>query len=755
MNPISYILTVSRSLRVASVTALAVVLAACGGGSSSSPDIATPIKAFSITNTGMTDFAKVSIIMQDGTVAYDKEFLCAANQQRCRIDYTGLPLNGNVTLLFQDRTNKLVSAFTHVGDPRTSIKIHTSKWATGNYLYNKMVKAHLPSLGATQSRLDIRLDRFFKDYNSPDGKSDEYEEIATYFYATGLSEHDFLTMFIDRLKKNEVALPSELSPAISEKRPILLAASSLTAPDCAGGVQDFLSVGGNVAKAFPVIGDVLGSAFDIGSAYCDNTDAKLDAIASKLDALQNSVDALSNSIGDITLFLADTQQNMFTTQAKQLKEDMLNYESNYEEFLELKQQPSLLAYFEAKGGWNNAIADGETVLANILMAPYNGSSVSGYLTKIDQITANENFKSYLKGLNLKCTAVVHSTSATVDMFQRRQGCNVAIVVNTANIVGAQGIANRLTKDIYAVFAQYSKFAVNSYSTPYWVANYSANEVKNKFDGNQQAAIVKYQTTINEGKSGGYFDAFSGLPDGLAQNMKSSGCQSVKGYDVPAITAWYLGTSADDDRIITQCGEYDNNSIRFQARYFLKDGADFWNVMGVGVPGSSLSAGDVGAYATPYSPNGVGLGMVLNTNVAFNSIAYDSIRDRYFRNQANTIAPMSPGDYCPAQTRGSLCFTDNWKAKDGRALAWAGIPSVRSYWYNLVRFTQDDYSYAIKVAVGSGGVNPYVYTYCTTSDCSVTGDYYLSFRYGVKNLSWYSGPGGEPAGAPLFWELWAN
>ena len=132
MNPISYILTVSRSLRVASVTALAVVLAACGGGSSSSPDIATPIKAFSITNTGMTDFAKVSIIMQDGTVAYDKEFLCAANQQRCRIDYTGLPLNGNVTLLFQDRTNKLVSAFTHVGDPRTSIKIHTSKWATGN-----------------------------------------------------------------------------------------------------------------------------------------------------------------------------------------------------------------------------------------------------------------------------------------------------------------------------------------------------------------------------------------------------------------------------------------------------------------------------------------------------------------------------------------------------------------------------------------------------------------------------------------------
>lgn len=731
---------------MAPIALVGIALAGCGGGSDNAPAEPTATTIFAVTNTGAANFSRVSIVAKDGSTTFDASFACAAGQQRCMLYYADKPFTGRVTLQFFDSANKLVSAYALAAAPGVYAKVYTSDWSTGYYLYQRLVRSQLPRLGLDQAQLNIRIDRFFTDYDSPDGKSDQYQEIATYYQKTGLSEQAFLTLFADRLAHDEIALVSELSSAKSAPQRTALAAYA-NPTECSSTLQAFLSVGGNIAGAFPIVGDILEGAFGIAGDYCDGTDAKLDAISSQLNKLQQSVDDLTNTVSDIALFLADNEQNRFATDAKKLKDDMTNFESAYEKFLASNNARSLVEYFAAKGGWDNALA-GQEVLADILIAPYDGKTASGYLIRIDDITRYANFDTYISALNTKCAGQLRSSGA--ELVNRRQACNVAINVNMANIVGAQGIALRMIADIYAVFNKYGAAASAKYSSPVWVSGFStgAADVKTRFDDDQKAAIAKFKNNINKGANiQGYFDVYAGIPDNLANNIKSRACKSVKGYDVPAISAWYLGGNEDDDYLVTQCGEVSDRAKRIQARYFLKDGAEFRNVMGVGVPSSSLAAGNVGAYNSAYSLNYWGLGLLVTDAIAFNSGAYDSVSDRYYFGDA--IRPTEPADGCYFLTRGALCYS-HWRS-GVTPIAWAGIPTVRSYWYNLVRYTQGGYSYAIKLAVGSGGVNGYAYLFCMTADCSLTGSYGLAFKNGPNNLTW-TPVGGAPADAPTYLEL---
>ena len=722
----------------------ALTLAGCGGGSDNTPDIPTATTIFAVTNTGAKNFARASIVTTDGATAFDASFACDAGQQRCLIYYLGKPFTGGPTLEFFDGSNRLVSAYGLAAAPGAYTKVYTSDWSTGYYLYQLLLKTQLPKLGFDRAQLDIRIDRFFTDYESPDGKRDSYQEIATYYGKSGLSEQAFLALFATRLANDEIATASELASAKSAPARKALAAYP-SASECSASLQTFLSVGGKIAGAFPIVGDILEGAFGIAGDYCDGTDAKLDEISSKLNTLQKSVNDLTNTVADIALFLADNEQNRFATDAKKLQDEMVNFESTYEKFLADKNAKSLVEYFAAKGGWDQALA-GQEVLKAILSAPYDARTATGYLIQIDAITTYADFDTYVQSLNAKCAGLLRSSGA--ELVNRRQACNVAINVNMANIVGAQGIALRMVSDIYAVFAKYGASS-STYSSPSWVNGFGtgARDVKTRFDENQKAAIKKFKETINKGSNiEGYFDVYAGLPAGLADNMKSRGCKSVKGYDVPAISAWYLGAVESDDFLVTQCGEGSNREKRIQARYYLKDGADFKNVMGVGVPGSSLAAGNVGDYNYGYSVNKWGLGLLLTDDIAFNSNAYDIVADRYL---SDAIAPAKRGDYCYGLTRGQLCSSD-WRS-GVTPIAWAGIPSIRLYWYNLVRFTQGGYSYAFKVPVGSGGINGYAYLQCMTADCSLAGSYGLAFKNGPQSLTWES-VGGAPANAPTYLRL---
>jgi len=742
----------------------------CGGGSSSSGSSSPPAgtqTTFSIANPSAVNYAKASIVADDGNVIYDNLFDCPASQNSCYINLTSL-LNKPVNLLFKDSSGRLQSAFHANPQGDAYIDVYPSSVSTGIYLMKRLSSELVASDGISWEDLGLRTATFFTNYNSADGDPNNFQELGEYYAAQllaspSLTENQFLANFRLRLLNWDVAKSNELPKSvlastsykkqlyiwavglINGSNPSIIASAHANSSSCSEGLSWFLSFANNLGGYVPIVGDAVAGTAGIAQDYCDGTDVKLDRILAKLETLQNSVDAVGSRLGVLTEFLSDKTANQQTTNFQQLQTSTQHYKSTYKKFLQDNNVTNLVAYFNAKGGWTQAITAGGNTLKSIMYSPYVSPSDTGMIGKLLGTTSTANFNTYLAALNVKCDSLSQSQN---NFLAVRQNCNNIIASNSAMLVGSQGAMIPMIKDIYAVLDQYKDFVQtngapvrNDYPPYSSLSSYDIEGVKTLFK-NQQTDLIAKQKSAIPGVDG-YFNAFTGLDDGLMKKMVSRDCAQV-GSDrasSPAIVGWYSPKSdARQNYIVTNCKGDDSKLVK--ARYYYLDQGsadvnDVSNVLGVLLASQYVAGNTVWMYNNSSSSYTYAYDVPKYPNFKLKGVTgVNAAQARYL---GNSYVVKSAGAGSQSSPKGILIGPLNGDPNMYSANLFDGVLTV--YNYNWVAFKDSaGFNYAIYLPLGgrNGSDWGYGYMYCMSSDCSVNSDgKTLAFKNGPQAVNFFA------------------
>lgn len=746
----------------------ALVLAGCGGGGSSSNASApaNTTNTFNVTNESARAFSSVSIQTRSGGELYNKTLDCAVNQSGCMVYYTGPAINEPVALVFYDKDGKTVSAFPFPTPPSEYFKVYTSDWQTGFYLAYKLNRDFAAKDGLDSAALDEQIDVFFQNYNSPDGKPDEYEEIGRYFKKqlvdSGVTESQFLEAFYKRLANGDVATQSELPVQIAQSLemrninayvnnlfknnnllPMSEAYANSNSPEtdsCPAGLQSFLGFFGEVASLIPIVGDTVSAATGLAKEYCDGTSNALDRIESKLAQLQNSVDQIDRKISNL---LDLTTRNTINNQTKRfatVRDRVKRGDDFYEIFLQKNGVKSLAEFFQKNGGtsvegWKSSMAKGGKDLEAILKSPMQDSKRGwgNYLGEIESTTNPSDISSYTDALTEMCA------NPTNKPLPKRQLCNLSINNSTATLVGTQGLTLLMVKDIYSVLAQYEKLKENG---AFLTDGYDMAPGASSF-ANSYAVVVKtfkdQDKTLNETFTGtiesnrvtksnpikGYFEAYNGIDDTLMQNMLNRNCKNPK-FEIANITDWVYGGSGDA-YIQTGCANTNLDGKReiVKARYYYEaeNSSDVANVMGVLVPRKYVTR------------NCDYIGYVYQSYIYLGGPIIYPGKDKStftFNSQGCTNSSVIESGIGKWQENGVLYRITDDSAGNTRFYANSNSTGANTF-YNWVRLKDSNgFNYAFYMYIGGNTQTNYGYA-CVTSDCSL-GSSSLKFQNGPSSIN---------------------
>jgi hypothetical protein len=611
-NNLKKVSNMKHNLILMAVIAFVVSLTGCGGGGSNNSQPSSDAKTvMKIGNDSPFDFASVTVHSTNGTVNYyDGQFKCVKTDTKCYLNINQ-DINESVTLLFKDSAGKLVRAVIVADVPGTYISLYPSAMDTGFYLMLRIANDLKATNNLSWFEVNDRVQTFFTNYDSPDGSLDPYEEVGDYYTSQLIkgvaSESAFLSAFEQRLLNWDIAQNDELPKLGAQYANLYQRLLALFKPresafigyayaqeaSCGTGLTTFLNFTENLASAIPVVGDAVAGAAAIGNSYCDDTDAKLDKIMSQLNALQNSVNLVDGKLTAIGAFVFDTETNRKTTEFQKLADKSKRLVEHYKNFLKDNNVSSLDLYFKNKGGWDQALAAGDSALKYILGAVYKDPSSSLFVDTLDT-TNNADFQSYLAALKSRCAT--QPSSSKENFVLTRQQCNNIIQANTGRLVAAQGMMLPIVKDVYTVLNTYSDKAKNTYQRPPGSESYATvySDIKAAFSQQQMTMVAAYKSKIG---GLGYFNAFDGLDDGLIKSLVTRQCMQdgkdrVNG---PAIIGWYApDTNSKNNYIVTNC-KIGSSSNRIVARYYYNDQGsvnsnDVANVLGVPVAYHYVSSG---------------------------------------------------------------------------------------------------------------------------------------------------------------------
>lgn len=577
-----------------------------------------------VGNTSNQSYARAVLKDNSGNTIFDKDINCRANQTDCMI-FQSSEVKQPSTLIVEDSNRRMIGAFQYPDALLSYNSAYPTPLSTGLYLAKQLLKKNLQKDGIDWDDANSRLANFFKNYDSPDGSVDFYEELGDYYAkqiaTSGITEKEFLETLKKRLENWDVAKPEEL-PKLQQRAALSVGKKSATASDaplsgkegltrpaqaqsiegCAAGVETFLTIAGGVGSSFPIVGDVVGAVFGVAKDSCDTTGAKLDKITSQLVTLQESVDNIGGEVGQIKSLQAMSEINTATAEFQKFYRDASKTLADYKTFLTVKGVSSLEEYFKKEGGWKQGRDNGGALLQKNVLGEMS------VLIKGSKEFELATFNTYLHALKNKCEAMSWAQPDT-NFVAARQFCNTNIVTNTAMFVGTESALMPMFKDIFATLSKYNNEAVLDYPYPLTdITSYSqaTQKVGDKFKAQQQKLVDRFKANVPTEKqagSSGLYNAYADLSPTLQQSLVTAGCSQFGRHgrsNYPAITGWFAKTTQAKDRYITtQCPISGPGGMRVNAKYdYESQGLDPVVVLGVPVAKRFINE-DIGTASGDY------------------------------------------------------------------------------------------------------------------------------------------------------------
>lgn len=578
-----------------------------------SPSADTKV-TFVIGNTSNQNYARAVLRDNSGNTIFDKDINCRANQTDCMI-FLSSEVKQPSTLIVEDSNRRMIRAFQYPDALLSYNSAYPTPLSTGLYLAKQLIKKNLEKDGIDWDEANSRLANFFKNYDSPDGTVDFYEELGDYYAkqiaTSGITEKEFLETLKKRLENWDVAKPEELpkpqqraeisvgkksatgfDAPLSGKEALTRPAQAQSVEGCGAGVETFLTIAGGIGGSFPIVGDVVSAVFGVAKDSCDTTGVKLDEITSKLVTLQQSVETIGGEVAKIKALQEMSEINTETTKFQNFYKDASKSIADYKTFLAVKGVSSLEEYFKKEGGWKQGMDKGGTLLKKNVL-----SEMSVLINNSEQFE-RATFDTYLQALKNRCEEL--SWAQTTNFVAVRQFCNNNIVTNTAMFLGTESALMPMYKDIFATLSKYNNEAVLDFPYPLTeITSYAqaTQKVGDKFKEQQKKLVDRFKANIpieKQAESSGLYNAYADLSPELIKSLKRAECrQSGRGRNTyPAITGWFAPTTQTKDRYITtQCPILGTRGARVNAKYdYESQGTDPVVVLGVPVAKKFVNEG---------------------------------------------------------------------------------------------------------------------------------------------------------------------
>jgi hypothetical protein len=772
-----------------------------GTGVPASPPAGTQATVH-IGNLGEQPLARAVLIDQAGNVMASQEINCQPKDLDCKM-YLPTVITQPVTLLLQDKQNRLLSAFEAKAGQISTETIYPSKASTGIYLNDELDK-FLAKQGVTRANALKMLENFFRNYDSAGKNIDLFELLADYIdkqraINPGQTDNEILETLAKRLKNGEQAKPEELPTprkiaSLTHGEKFANAFTDLLAgkvnvigsahanQTCSGGLSTFLTVTANLGDALPIVGGAVSGLAGIGQEACDDTSQQLAELSKNIQSLTQTVNSVNTKLISLKGLTETGWINAQTQAFQNVRQEIITSRKDYRDFLnnnplqDGSKAPDLYTYFQQNGGWTKALEKngGRDKLIKILQ------SMNRIVEKSSNVVTDNQVDTFLQALNDKCAANPNNEPG-VNFIAKRQACNNAIFTSAAYIVSYRESLT-MAQDIFKVLATYQassdggpavyntigypqtnqeivssapSTAFESYSTAYKTSINLFNTLQSEFLRNTKSKLG----------GEGYFKTYAGLPPELLTNLTKIQCSQPNRSDAPNIIGWYSPSAQPSENyIVTECQIGGRSSHYVRSKYYYESVANNGgytpvNMMGVPIASGFLNGGGYGD-ETRKESLGYTNGDRTTIRLPVSSTPYDADQNTFAISVSplrktptqNVVQPFVPE--CGPQSQGQTCYGVGSGIgvvlkSTQKALNFAAPQEQNSN--NFVRYTDDKgESYVWKHRIHDGYTSRDHYMQCLSGGCKITGNgHRLSFDNGPQDVWFRKQP---PSRAYLVYEI---
>jgi hypothetical protein len=559
------------------------------------------------------NYARVDIEDNNGNIQSSTPIYCPA-QSGCSFK-ANMPAAGS--LLFYDKNNTMVNAYILVDPPSDVAFVTTSKDMLGIYL----LSAYNNSTPDIDILVDgVRLLNFFQNYANTGLDSDIPNDLGPYYQSqvigTGLSYQDFISNLNTQLQngavlapnlftKNDLSLFDQLLAFFKNTPMIQSAYANDWNPICSSAFQQAkqiagaLPIGNLVAAPW---GSIINLGLPIIESTCkkpDGTTGTIQALSDKLDQLQASWNTSNGKLEALLNISANNTTNSSLSTMKEKINSLKDYVNLYQFILigngNAKQpQYANLKDFVTKNGGSIEAAYSNNVKFKTLLDDLNSNYWKSYRTLIGQ-----NKGDFATALQAICVADNNGKTSTQDMVQQRIACNGRIALWKNYITAASGQASSLLPDLFAMLDAANPadkefirsktqliYLDGQNSSSSWMDNYNNYAVTRVINPALESAITGFANSNapQNDPNSGFFLMTDGLPTDLITNLKSLKCTNPEDGSVAIMQAFLNGNNTNPvSSIVVFCPNGNGTNLSASKYYYLKDGNNIRNVLGVVVP----------------------------------------------------------------------------------------------------------------------------------------------------------------------------
>lgn len=591
-----------RRMALFSSALLVLTLAACGGGGNDAPATRTAHAYFS----NLTDVAatQVRVVNEAGAQMYSGGVSCG-DSGSCELTMANYNPPGKLSFLFYNDSNQLVTASEALFTDRDAFSVGHSHAMLGTYLFKGMVKKYQ----LDPQDLSTRLSAFFINVDSPDGQTDDFEELGMLYtkkrLENGFDEDRFYTELKAALDAHVVLRPSYFgAQTVTPAGVMALATEVKKCPWYASALGKSAEVFG---KFIPYVGEKVGEAIGktidaAADVTCDeenNTqelveeaNKKLDEIQKKLDLMDSKIDAMGISLAEVRNAVYDVMNLTAQINYRGALQNIVNSTNIYRNLLGTKYKN--LSDYAAKNGGLAGMSRDTTV---VKLLTDIGNQKKAFETLGDRTT----LESMAKVLENKCSDI---SKMTGDVVATRGQCNLTLAKLATEYSQSQAAMAMLLKDEILMV----NTAISAASNPETITS----KYTSPFNSNWANAQAEVNTKLNENMTAftgalgeSYVEVIKGIPGGAKAAISfSASCNDGKVSPTPNISAWQ--PNATEPYVETYCynsGRMVKSSFYYESNISGNDGlTKYANVLGVVVKIADNSA--VTDRATPWEKAGL-------------------------------------------------------------------------------------------------------------------------------------------------------
>ena len=573
----------NKMLKVAALAMCAFTLVACGSGDGNGNTNTEGATRFHVNNTSSYNIALVKVLDENGNEIFSHSFDCVANNKcdfQATVDVPG-------TILFLDADATIVGAYILPRKPDNFKAVRTSRTMLGLYIFGELEKRY----SIDPSYLYVLLNQFLKNYNSPDGTPDKYQELATYYLykmiGTGLSQDEFYNEIYNQLESGAVLQPNLYSEnnykliksiyANFVNSRLISDANAYTGGTCPSGF--ILDLKDTAASYIPIpgLGEIFTKLTLIGTEACDGSNATLSDIATRLDEMEAILQKQGRKFDKLVNSIGQTNARNVIADVSKLSDSVQKYENAYKGLVISNGYKSLKEYFDRNGGIQKTYNNSPENNVQLLIG---NRHMTNLVADLKAIGNQDNKKIFSEGLASMCNDVASGS----DVISARVDCNILIVRYKAIVTHTHGNLLSILKDVTETLDAYKnkekKFITevtnNAAGNDSW-AIYYKDSIESPLLSNLRNLNQDFASTND-----GYYVATKGLPAELLSNLKKIGCDA---NGEPAVIGWV--DDGNDSYISARCK---SETQSYRSRYYYKrqfgNANDVVNLLGAVVPRST-------------------------------------------------------------------------------------------------------------------------------------------------------------------------